>query len=161
MTSSRVTITNGIYVEASDIISASPEDIYAVISDYHVGHPAIVPKPYFSDLIVEKGGRGAGTIFRGTVTVSGRVTRLHSVVSEPDPGRMLIETDIETGQNTTFIIEPLSEGRRSRVTISSEFPRPAGFIGLLTALMLPPITRKMYRQELRQLADYVRSKRLA
>jgi hypothetical protein len=152
---------NWIHVEASDVIEARPEDVYAVIADYRAGHPAIVPKPYFSDWIVEKGGRGAGTIIRANVMVFGRVTPLHSLVSEPEPGRVLVETDIETGQYTTFTIERLNAGNQSRVTIASEFPRPAGFTGFMTALTLPRITRKMYKQELRQLADYVRSKPLA
>ncbi len=46
------------------VINARPETIYAVISDYYVGHTAILPEPYFTDMTVEKGRTGAGTVIR-------------------------------------------------------------------------------------------------
>lgn len=152
---------NWIHAEASSVINARPEEIYAVISDYRVGHPAIVPKQYFSELIVEKGGQGTGTVIRGEVTVFGRVTPFHHQVSEPEPGHVLVETDIETGQYTTFTLEPLNGGSQTHLIIASEFPRPEGFEGFVTNLMLPPVARKMYRQELQQIADYVGSRQAA
>jgi Polyketide cyclase / dehydrase and lipid transport len=154
--SDKETIMNWIHVEASGVVDARPDAIYAVISDYQVGHPAIVPKQYFTELVVEKGGQGAGTAIRGNVRVLGGNYPLHQLVSEPEPGRVLMETDIETGQYTTFTIEPLNGGSQSRVTIASEFPSPGGFAVFMTRLMLPPVTRKMYREELGQLAAYVK-----
>ena len=39
---------NWIHAEASMVIDARPEEIYAVVSDYRVGHPAILPRQYFT-----------------------------------------------------------------------------------------------------------------
>jgi Polyketide cyclase / dehydrase and lipid transport len=147
---------NWIHIEASSVIDARPDAIYAVLSDYRVGHPAIVPKQYFTELVVEKGGQGAGTVVKGNVRLFGSDYPLHQLVSEPEPGRVLKETDIETGQYTTFTIEPLKGGSQSQVTIASEFPSPGGLAGFMTRLMLPLVTRRMYREELGLLAAYVK-----
>jgi hypothetical protein len=44
----RVLMKNWIHAEASMVIDARPEEIYAVVSDYRVGHPAILPRQYFT-----------------------------------------------------------------------------------------------------------------
>jgi hypothetical protein len=49
-------------VQSSAVIPARPEAIYAVLADYREAHPAILPKPYFTELKVEEGGQGAGTV---------------------------------------------------------------------------------------------------
>ncbi len=146
---------NWLHVEETKVIDARPQDIHAVVSDYQVGHPAILPKQYFTALTVEKGGKGAGTEIRGNVRVYGGDHPFHHVVSEPEPGHVLMETDVETGQYTTFTFEPVNGGSQSLVTIASEFPLPGGFAGFMTRLMMPAVVRKMYKQELQQLADYM------
>ena len=145
-----------IHVEATEIINARPEAVYAVFSDYRVGHPAVLPKPYFTDLRVEQGGQGSGTIVQADMAVFGVKRSYRLTVTEPEPGRVLMETDPDAGVVTKFIVEPVSGGQQSRVTISSDSRRSAGFAGLMERLMNPPITRRIYRQELRQLADYLR-----
>lgn len=40
------------HVEESMLINARAKDLYAVVADYHTGHPAILPKPYFQELTV-------------------------------------------------------------------------------------------------------------
>jgi hypothetical protein len=147
-----------IFTEASLVIDARPEELYAVVADYRVGHPAILPKQYFSDLIVEQGGQGAGTVIRGSVTVLGQEHPFHQLVSEPQPGHVLIETDLVTGQVTRFTFEPLNGSGLTRVTIASEFPASRGFVGLLERLTRPIVARDIYREELRQLASYMHRK---
>ena len=62
-------------VSGSARIAAPPAHIYAIISDYHRGHPAILPKQ-FSNLRVESGsGIGAGTTIRFEVTMMGAIER--------------------------------------------------------------------------------------
>ena len=148
-----------IHAEESHVIDARPEEIYAVVNDYRVGHPAILPKQYFTDLIVEEGGQGAGTVLRGSVKVFGQEFPFHQLVSEPEPGRVLVETDTETGQWTRWTFEPLDGGAQTRVTIASEFPPSPGIISVLERLTRPLVVRDIYRKELRQLDEYVRSKR--
>lgn len=150
--------SNWIHVEASHIVDARPEDVYAVVSDYRVGHPAILPRQYFTRLDVEKGGQGAGTILRGALKVFGQEYTFHQEVTEPEAGRVIAETDIETGQYTSFTFESLNSGKQTRVTIVSDFPPSRGFTGFMEKFMKPAIIRKIYNAELQQLADYLRAK---
>ena len=46
-------------IVAAKIIQVAPEDIYAIIADYHTRHPRILPKPYFASLV----STGATTTF--------------------------------------------------------------------------------------------------
>lgn len=149
-----------IHVEASHTIPARPAAVYAVISDYRVGHPAILPKDYFTYLTVEKGGQGAGTVVRGGLKVFGIEYPFHQIVSEPEPGRVLVETDLDTGQVTRFIFEPVNEGAATRLTIVSDFPPSPGFVGFMERLTKPMIVRNIYNKELRQLAEYVGGTRI-
>jgi hypothetical protein len=144
--------------EASAVIDARPEELYAVVSDYRVGHPAILPKPYFTELTVEKGGQGAGTVIRTRMKVFGREYAFHQAVTEPEPGRVLVETDMDTGQFSSFTFEPLNAGKQTRVTIKAENPASPGIVGLLERLTQPAFNRRLFQQELRNLADYVRRK---
>ncbi len=148
-----------IHVEASDIIHAPAADIYAILSDYQVGHQAILPKPYFTAMIVETGGQGAGTILQTSMTVMGQDFHYHQIVSEPEPGRVLVETDLDTGQWSSFTLEPLGDGSQTRVTITSEFPASPGFKGIMERLFTPRFTRPIFMQELRNLNDYVQTVR--
>ncbi len=147
-----------IHIEQSDIIDAAPETVYAILSDYRVGHPAILPKPYFTELTVEQGGHGAGTVVLTRMKVLGREFVYHQVVSEPEPGRVLLETDTYTGQKTWFTLDPLNGGQQTRCTISSEFPASAGIMGFMERLMQPSVVRRIYKQELQNIAAYVTSK---
>ena len=146
---------NTFHAEASYVIDARPEAIYNVLSDYRVGHQAILPRPVFQEMTVEQGGKGAGTVIRLRMQMYGQTFHYHHMISEPQPGRVLMETDLETGQYTTFTLEPLGNGQ-TRVTIASEFPIKPGLSGFIERLMQPSVVRRLYLQELRKLADYVR-----
>jgi hypothetical protein len=153
------TPTGWLHVEASHEIAASPGAIYDVVSDYKVGHPAILPQQYFvGGLKIEKGGKGAGTVLRGAVKVMGREFPFYQEVSEPEPGRVLAETDLDTGQYTEFIFEPVGDGSRTRVTISSDFPASPGLLGVIERWTKPGMIRDIYVKELRQLESYVLQK---
>jgi DNA-directed RNA polymerase subunit H (RpoH/RPB5) len=145
-----------IHVEASDIIDSRPEDLYAIFADYKVSHPAILPKSYFTDLTVEQGGVGAGTIVQVHMAVMGAKRHYRFVVSEPEPGRVLVETDEAAGVVTKFIIEPLNGGNQSRVTLSTDTRPSPGLAGIMEKVISPPITRRIYKQELHLLAEYAR-----
>ena len=77
-------MTSKIYTQASRIIDSSSESIYNVIADYRVGHPAILPKPWFDGLTVEKGGFGAGTGLEPIVRVSAALAHLQLTSVSPD-----------------------------------------------------------------------------
>lgn len=145
-----------IHVEVSHVIEARPERVYAILADYRVGHPAILPQPYFTELVVEEGGQGAGTIVRVGMEVMGKAFAYRQTISEPEPGRVLKEADAAAGVITTFTVDPLDGGGRSRVTIATAAATSPGLTGWLARVFNPPLMRRIYRQELQQLAEYVR-----
>jgi hypothetical protein len=147
---------NQIHAEVSEVIEAQPERVYAILSDYRVSHPAILPKPYFTEITVEQGGQGASTIVRAQMKVMGTELVYHLIVSEPQPGRVLMETDADAGVTTTFTVEPLNGGSHSRVTIATDAAASPGVKGWLERLFNPPVMCRIYQQELLQLAAYTR-----
>ena len=147
-----------IHAEATATIEAAPDQVYAVFADYRTAHPQILPKPYFSDLVVEQGGQGEGTVFRLKVRVFGVEQAYHMVVTEPVPGRTLIETDLDTGLATTFTITPTAHEGQAQVRIVTDWEGKRGIGGLLERITTPPIMRMIYRKELRQLASYLQQR---
>lgn len=145
-----------IHVEVTEIINARPEKIYGILTDYHTGHPSILPKPYFTYLTVEKGGIGAGTEIRVGMAVFGVKKDYDLVVTEPQPGRVLKEEDAAQGVVTHFTVEQLGSGEQSRVTIATDSRSAAGFAGVMERLINPPVSRRIYKQELKNLAAAVR-----
>lgn len=151
---------NPVHTEVSAVIDASPAAVYAVFADYRGSHPQVLPKPYFGDVIVEKGGIGAGTVYRTSVTVMGQTTNYHMEVTEPEPGRRMVETDQKLGVVTTFIVEPLEGGKKSRVTLATDWtPRP-GLIGWIEKLTTPGFMRKLYTTELNNVQEYLNKQRV-
>jgi polyketide cyclase/dehydrase/lipid transport protein len=147
-----------VHVEASLVIEARPEQVYAVITDYHVGHPAILPSPPFTGLEVLKGGKGAGTELIARMAMAGRKLEYHQTVSEPEPGRVVQEANVDGMLVTRFIVDPLDDGPGCRVTITTDFTPAPGLAGFFERIGNPPIMRYLYLKELRQLADYVHGK---
>ncbi len=147
-----------VQVESSRLINASPEAVFNVLADYRVGHPAILPKPYFTGLTVLEGGRGAGTVLEVEMQIFGVERSYRQQISEPEPGRILQEDSVELQRNlplvTTFTVEP--RGQQAQVTISTRFQTAPGFQGMMERLMNPPVMRQIYSKELAQLDAYVR-----
>lgn len=150
-----------VHVSQSMVIPVPADTIYAVIADYRVGHPAILPKPYFKELIVEQGGFGEGTIIRFEMEVFGAKQSYHQIVSEPQPGRVLVEKNLDGQLTTTFTLTPTDGGRQTRVTINTEFTPSKGFKGLMERLMNPPVMRYLFKKELQNIAAYVTQPRVA
>lgn len=148
-----------LHVEQTATINATPAEVYAILANYRDTHPQILPKQYFSDLEVESGGTGAGTVFRVRTHVLGLGQRFHMVVREPEPGRVLSETDTTTGMVTRFIVQPIDDGRRARLTIATDWQVQGGFKGLLERLTTPPVMRRIYATELRQIDSFIQTRR--
>jgi len=139
----------------SAVIAASPAAIYTVLADYRNHHPHILPPQYFRNLLIEEGGQGAGTIFRAELQVFGSKSSNHMIVSEPQPGRKLVETDLESGLATAFTLTPLANGQQCQVEIKSVWTRKAGPLGWVEAWTTGQVMRMIYRKELTQLAAYM------
>ena len=150
---------NHYQVQVSSIIHAPAQDIYAVIADYHQGHPSILPPRYFTSLEVIKGGQGAGTEISVAMDVFGTKARYHMTVSEPEPGRVLLEEDVDAGVITTFTVDPIDDGTNSRVTILTDAQTGPGLRGWIEKLVTPAVSRRIYREELAQLDRVMQAKR--
>jgi len=140
---------SSINISASAVIPAASQHVYSVIADYRNGHPHIVPPKYFRNLAVEEGGIGAGTKVRFEMVLFGRVQQARSVITEPQPGRVLVESTTDGMAVTSFIVEPRDENTCS-VTISTELKSQ----GLVGNMLIKFLFKRIYREELALLAAY-------
>lgn len=143
-----------IIIEASRVIPANIKTVYDVIADYEGGHQAILPKPAFREMNVLEGGYGAGTRLRVHVRIWGQSYYYNQIVEEPEPGRVILERDLDTGQYTTFTLDSLSDNS-TKVTITSVNPLSEGIKGFLERISQPTIISNLFKQELRNLENYV------
>ncbi len=137
-------------IRASAPIAAPAQRVYDIIADYNHGHPSILPKPAFQSLVVEQGGVGAGTVIRVTMKLLGKTQMFRSVVTEPEPGRVLLETN-DNGFATQFVVEPRGADA-SYVSFISTMEAGAGFFGRLKHRMFTRLLQPVYTQELANLA---------
>jgi len=140
-------------VSRSERIEAPPDRIYGIIRDYHHGHPSILPSQ-FSNMRVEAGGIGAGTKIHFDVTVLGQKQHFVAVVTEPEPGRVLVETNLEPSESvTTFVVDADTGGRGAHVTISTELAARSGVAGWIERYVTAKVLQSMYAAELKKLND--------
>ena len=142
-----------IKVKADAVLDARPGDVYATIADYRKGHPSILPKESLYDLQVEEGGYGAGTIIRFKARVLGVEQSFHQRVSEPEPGKVLVEQDIDSVQNvtTTFTVIAVEQGQKSHVEISTTMNASPGIRGFVERVVVSIFNPRIYRKELKLL----------
>jgi hypothetical protein len=150
-----------IKVRASAVLDAHPEDVYGTIADYQHGHLNILPKESLYDLQVEQGGYGAGTMIRFKMKAFGVEQSFYQRVSEPEPGRVLVEQDIDSVQNvmTTFTVDPVEDEQKSHVEIATTMNTSPGFKGFVERIIVPIINRQLYRKELRLLEAVAQKRR--
>jgi hypothetical protein len=136
------------------VIEAPAELVYRTLADYREGHPSVLPKPYFLSLEVEQGGFGEGTIINFQTKVLGATQKFRSEITEPQPGSVLVETNIgEMAGKTTFTVEPLDGGSRSIVTIATDGKTQRdGVFGAVERLITKVMMRRIYKAELDQIA---------
>jgi hypothetical protein len=140
-------------VSAAARIDAAPERVYAIIADYHNGHAGILPRE-FSDLSVERGGVGDGTIIRFRMQMMGTAKSFRAEITEPEPGRVLVETYLDSGGvDTTFTVRPDSSGLKADVMISTKFPVRGGLLGAVQRFLTTRYLRSIYQRELALLAE--------
>lgn len=142
-------------VAASAVIHAPPQRVYEVLADYRVGHPAILPPKYFGPITVEAGGVGEGTVAVVEVRAGARTRQMRAHITEPKPGRVLVESYPDTGEVTTFVVDPAAGG--ARVSFTTELDARGGIVGLLERSVVSWFLGRVYRAELARLDDYVRN----
>jgi hypothetical protein len=135
-------------VTVSARLAAPSERVYSVIADYHRGHPRILPKQ-FTGLTVEKGGVGEGTVIRVSMRVFGRRFEFRGFVTEPEPGRVLVERNVGENESvTSFTVDPGATAQQAVVTIATELRRKPGLLGAIERFFTTRTLRAMYGQEL-------------
>lgn len=139
-------------VAAERTIGAPAAEVYGYIADMRE-HPHFLP-PAFSDFEVESGGVGAGTVTRFKVTAGGRTREYRMTVAEPEPGRVLTETDATSSLVTTTTVDP--RGDASLVTISTTWQGAGGIGGFFERTFAPRVLRGIYADELARLDAYAR-----
>ena len=144
---SRYTITQ------SARIAAPAARLYGIIADYRAGHRAIVPPRNFPRLEVLEGGVGAGTVIEFDMRVLGATRTARATITEPEPGRRLVETIPDGAVVTTFTVVPHGDAA-AEVTIATELPVRGGLLGEVEGRLAGAALRKVYREELSRLADY-------
>ena len=145
--------SNVITVDAQRRMEATADVVYRIIADYTQHHEQILPRA-FSDLTVEQGGVGDGTVISFNLKAAGRTKRYHARISEPKPGRILQEIDLDSGAVTTFEVRP--EGFGTRVRIVTEIPASRGIQGFVERRVVPNMLGKLYDEELANLDRYAR-----
>ncbi len=140
-----------IRIAADRLIQAPAEKVYGYIADYREHHPRFLP-PAFSDYQVEQGGVGAGTVVRFRMTVGRRSRVYRQQVAEPEPGRVLTESDLSSSAVTTFTVSP--EGDHSRVQIVTTWKGASGVGGFFERIFAPRALRRLYADELERLDRY-------
>jgi hypothetical protein len=139
-------------VTASAIIPARTDRVYALIANYNDGHPRILPKE-FTNLIVEDGGIGAGTVIRFEMSMFGRKRMFRAAITEPQPGEVLVETILDgEGARTTFVVKPAGAPADSHVTITTELPVRSGIRGRIDKIVFTLMFRPIFVKELANLA---------
>lgn len=138
---------------------AAPADkVYGYFADMREHHPRFLP-PAFSDFRVESGGVGAGTITRFKVTAGGRTREYRMQVAEPEPGRVLTESDTASSLVTTTTVSP--QDGASLVRITTTWDGAGGIGGFFERMFAPRVMRGIYADELERLDAYAREQRSA
>ncbi len=139
-------------VAAERTIDAPPEAVYSYLANLE-HHRQFLP-PAFSDFVIESGGVGAGSVVAFKVTAGGRERRYRMNVAEPEPGRVISESDTGSSLVTTFTVTP--EGANSRVRIFTSWDGAKGIGGVFERLFAPRAMEKIYLDELDLLNAYAR-----
>jgi uncharacterized protein YndB with AHSA1/START domain len=146
-----------ITVEQQGAVGAPAELTYRLIADDE-HHRRFLPDG-FSDFEVLEGGVGAGTLHRFKLTAGKRVREYVMRVDEPEPGRVITETDQGSSLVTSFTVAP--HGDTCEVIIRTEWEGAGGIGGFFERTFAPKVMRRMYADELARLDRYAREQAAA
>lgn len=144
--------TSTFTISASRIVGTSASHAYRLIADYRGGHQRILPPKYFGNLRATKGGYGDGTEIAFEMYPFGikrSVQQARARVTEPEPGHVLVETDLDRGFVTTFTVDPVSP-TSSRVEFVTAVPRKSGILGAIEKAVISAFLSRVYEAELKQ-----------
>lgn len=90
--------------------------------------------------------------------VLGTTRAFRAAITEPGLGRVLVETDLASGNATAFTVFPVENGQHAQVTITTELKTRGGVLGWLERLLAAAFLRRVYAQELKLLAAFVENR---
>ena len=99
---------------------------------------------------------GPARVTRFKMTAGGRTRDYRMKIAEPEPGRVLTESDMDSSAVTTFTVSP--QGGASLVRISTAWDGAGGIGGLFERLFAPRVLRAIYADELKRLDAYARER---
>jgi hypothetical protein len=144
-------------VSESVEIKSPPELVYKILVDYEKHHLQILPREYFKKIDIRSGGIGAGTVLRIEMKILGATYVFSCQVSEPEPGQVIVESNLDGSGETTFLVEPIRNGAAALLTIETRFATPFGLIGGLQGIVTCIMLRRIYRKELAMTQMYASS----
>jgi polyketide cyclase/dehydrase/lipid transport protein len=134
---------------------AEPARVYSLLADYNSGHRSILPPKYFKKLEVTAGGVGAGTRTRVEMRMLGRTFHFEQAITEPEPGRVLVETDPTGSSTTRFVVDAIESGSGTRVLIETRFQTEhEGLRGRIERWITASALRRIYREQLARIAAH-------
>jgi polyketide cyclase/dehydrase/lipid transport protein len=138
-----------IHIRAQRHVAAPAAVVYRCLADYQQHHrPGGFLPPAFTALEVERGGVGDGTVIRFSTRLGGATRHGRHEVSEPEPGRVLMEAGPDAA--TTFTVDPAGPGACD-VRIDTQLQVSDGLRGVLERLFAPRMLRPLYADELARL----------
>jgi uncharacterized protein YndB with AHSA1/START domain len=145
-----------VVASAERTIDAPADKVYRYLADMQL-HSRFLPPPFY-DIQVEEGGTGAGSVVRFKINFAGGVRELRMQITEPEPGRTLVQTDTgSSGLVTTFTVTP--QGGQALVNITSSFHNETGVAGFVERIIAPRRLHRVYVTELARLDAYAREQR--
>ncbi len=145
-----------IFVRSERIIQATPEKIFNILADYAHKHPRILPSN-FQEYHIEQGGWGDGTVVSFRLQAAGRERAYTMRVEETVKGQVLTERDSSSSLVTRWTVLPVDHGRRSKVSVESDWEGSSGVGGFFERTFAPLGLRKIYDEILSVLAQLVQT----
>jgi hypothetical protein len=139
---------------AQSTIAASADLTYRLIAD--AAQRSKFAPDSFSGFEVVSGGVGAGTVHKFDFQAPSRPVRSYLMdVTEPQPGRELVETDRNSTLVTRFTVTP--QGQQCEVAITTTWKGAGGIGGFFEKTFAPKALRGIYADELARLDAYART----
>lgn len=136
---------------ADRIVHAPADLVFGFVAGLEEHRPHYLPEAY-GEYEVVSGGTGAGSVVRFRITAGGRSRAYEMTVAEPEPGRVLTESDAHSSLVTTYTVLP--NDAESRVRISTTWKGAGGIGGVFERLFAPRVLARLHKDELDRLESY-------
>lgn len=147
-----------IEVSTDRSVQAPADVVYGYVAGLREHRPHYLASA-ISDYEVASGGVGEGSVVRFRITAGGRSREYEMRVAEPEPGKVLTESDTRSSLVTTFTVIP--NDAISRVKILTTWQGAGGVGGIFERLFAPRVLRRVYAEELERLDAYAKAQAAA